>query len=73
VNRLEEQFSDQIDFFVLDVDKPESDPYFDEYAIRSRSTYVLLDENGNELRRWIGPLLGDAVAAEIEEILMSLP
>ncbi|KAA3664714.1 MAG: hypothetical protein DWQ04_04285 [Chloroflexi bacterium] len=72
MHRLEEQFSGRVEFFVLDVDKPESRPYFEEYAIRSRSTYVLLDGNGNELKRWVGPLSGDSVAVEMNEILQSL-
>lgn len=69
VNGLEETFSDRVDFFVLDVDVPESRPYFDQFAIRSRSTYVLIDAEGNELGRWAGPLNEAAVTAQMNNWL----
>ena len=71
MNGLEQAFSDQVDFFPLDVDKQESRPYFDEYAIRGRSTYVLLDAEGNEVRRWIGPL-NATIDVELEALLAEL-
>ncbi len=47
--------------------------YMDEYAIRTRSTYVLLDAAGEEVMRWNGPLDGDQVAADIASFLESTP
>jgi hypothetical protein len=69
VDRLERDFSAEIDFFVLDIDIAESRHYLDEYAIRSRSTYVLLDSAGEEVMRWSGPLNEELVALELENFL----
>lgn len=71
MNRLEREFGDEIEFFVLNVDIVEARRYMDEYAIRSRSTYVLLNGAGEEVMRWSGPLDGDQVAAELSEFLAS--
>lgn len=43
-----------------------------QFFIRSRSTYVLLDANGNELTRWFGPLDETAVVTELNNILADL-
>lgn len=71
MNGLEQRFSEQVDFFVLDVDLPDTAVYMDQYAIRGRSTYVLLDPEGNELGRWAGPLNEAGVAAQMENLLAS--
>jgi hypothetical protein len=54
---------------VLDVDIAESRQYLDKYAIRSRSTYVLLNSAGEEVLRWSGPLNEELVALELEDFL----
>lgn len=69
MNGLEEKFSDQVDFFILDVDLPESREYMDQFAMRGRSHYVLIDADGNELGRWAGPLNEAAVTAQMENWL----
>ena len=69
MDRLERDFSEEIDFFVLDVDLNESRRYLEEYAIRSRSTYVLLDGAGEEVMRWNGPLNEELVVIELEKFL----
>jgi hypothetical protein len=69
VDRLERQFENEVDFFVLDIDFPDSRTYLDQYAIRIRSTYVLLNAAGEEVMRWSGPLNGDQVTAEIANYL----
>ena len=69
MDRLERQFENEVDFFVLDIDFPDSRTYLDQYAIRIRSTYVLLNAAGEEVMRWSGPLNGDQVTAEIANYL----
>lgn len=72
MHRLESEFADRIDFFVLDVDRPESRTYFEAYSIRSRSTYVLLDGSGQEVRRWVGRLSETAMMEELTSLLVEL-
>ncbi|WP_420631402.1 hypothetical protein [Candidatus Leptofilum sp.] len=69
MDRLERDFSAEIDFFLLDVDIADSRLYMDEYAIRTRSTYVLLNAAGEEVMRWNGPLDGNQVTADIISFL----
>lgn len=69
MNRLEQEFSDEIDFFVLNVDFPDAQAAMTTYGIRSRTTYVLLNANGEEVTRWSGPLAEDQVAAELAAFL----
>ena len=57
---------------MLDVDIPSSRQYLDEYAIRSRSTYVLLNADGEEVMRWSGPINGDQVSADLESFLEAI-
>ena len=69
MDRLERDFSDHIDFFELDIDLPNAQVYLDEYAIRTRSTYVLLNSAGEEVKRWSGPLSGDFMVTELDSLL----
>lgn len=72
MNGLHDEFSDQIDFFVLNVDEPDARALFDTYAIRNRSTYILLDPDGNEVTRWNGPLRSANLAEELARYLNTL-
>ncbi|MCP4428459.1 MAG: hypothetical protein GY803_28580 [Chloroflexi bacterium] len=69
MNRLNEQFSDQIDMFYLDIDVDGTSSVMADYHIRDRSTYVLLDADGAEITRWVGPLSYGGMASEIESAL----
>ena len=69
MNGLEDTFSDRVDFFVLDVDNPDSRAFMEQFAIRNRSTYVLIDAEGNEIGRWVGPLNQAGVTAQMENWL----
>ncbi|MBK8906153.1 MAG: hypothetical protein IPM53_33550 [Anaerolineaceae bacterium] len=71
MHRLEQDFGDEIEFFVLNVDFPDARQAMDAYGIRNRSTYVLLNAAGEEVMRWSGPLEGEQVAAELAAFLES--
>lgn len=66
---LEKQFSDRVDFFILDVDGWNTAAYMEKYLIRNRSTYVLLNAEGEEIGRWVGPLDEASVALQMEQLL----
>jgi hypothetical protein len=69
VNELNRQFSDQIDFFYLDVDQPVTSDLMAQLDVRSRSTYVLLAPDGAELARWVGPINLASMQTQIENKL----
>ena len=56
VNRLEEEFSAQVDFFHLDIDQSIINAVRERYGIRNRSEYLLLDAEGNVIKKWFGSL-----------------
>jgi hypothetical protein len=69
VNRLNEQYSDRVDFFYLDVDDVQTPSVMSALAIRDRTTYVIYDAQGNEVHRWFGALPFEAAAHDIEVAL----
>ena len=69
MDRLEQQFEGQVDFFHLDVDLPETREVRHTYGLTRRSQYALVDAEGNVIQTWIGPLNEAAVLADIEQFL----
>lgn len=68
---LYEQFGDRVDFVLLDTTLEETREARYRFEMFRRSTYVLIDAEGNRLGMWIGPLDADAMAAEIKDLLAS--
>ena len=69
MNRLNEEYSDRVDFFYLDMDQAETLGIMSNLAARDRSTYIILDADGNEVHRWIGPLPFGGAAHDLEVAL----
>ena len=72
MHRLEQQFSGQVDFIHLDIDRAETKPILQKFDVRRRSTYLLIDANGEILKAWTGYLDEATLQTEIEEILGKL-
>lgn len=66
---LEQEYVDEIEFYVLDVDLAETRPYLEQYAINGRSTYVLLNAEGKEMQRWVGPIREAQMKRDIDELI----
>ena len=69
MNRLNDEFSDDVDFFYLDVDYADTMQLVSPYGVRARSSYVLLDANGEKVTFWTGPLNEEVVQARLAELL----
>ena len=69
MNRLEEQFGDDIQFFHLNVDFTETLPIRQEYGMTRRSQYQLLGPDGESLLSWFGPLSEDAIVLQLDDQL----
>ena len=69
MNELNRQYSGQIDIFYLDVDEPETAALMEQFDVRRRSTYLLLDESGAEIARWVGPLNLASMQTQIDKRL----
>jgi len=72
VYRIFEEYSDQVEFIHLDFDQPEQQQAARDLDMRSRSTYVLLDGEGNVVRQWIGPIQEGTMLAQMEALLADL-
>ncbi len=69
MNRLNDEFSDEIDFFYLDVDHTDTMQLVLPYGVRTRSSYVLLDANGEIVTFWTGPLNEEVVQMRLAQLL----
>ena len=69
MNRLEEQYGDQIEFVLLNVDDPGSLPMRQQYDIVARSQYVLVDANGAVVQKWFGYISEEDIARAFDEHL----
>jgi hypothetical protein len=69
VNRLERDFETQADFFHFNIDRHEFDAIREQLGLFRRSTYILLDPDGNEIRTWIGPLEEQGMIDQLTELL----
>lgn len=65
VNGLKRQFGDQIEFLDLDIDDRSLDDFRRQYGISGRTQYVLLDEQGQPVMRWFGPLDEEQLRADL--------
>jgi hypothetical protein len=69
VHGLEDRYRSQIDFIYLNIDNRDTLPVRERFGIVQRSHYVLIDAQGNIVRRWIGFLNAAEVEAAIFELL----
>ena len=75
VDRLEDQFGDQVEFVHLNVDAAHARDRLAEFGVRGRSQYLLVTTNGEVLNHWFGPIghLEEAMAAEITTAIGGTP
>ena len=68
---LKEQFGADIDFLVLDIDDPATLPLREQYNMVQRTNYVLVNERGEVVQRWYGPLNEREMSAALSSYLRS--
>ena len=56
VNGLEDEWEEEISFRYIDRESPANADLVSEYNILYQPIYVLLDREGNEIKRWAGPV-----------------
>ena len=72
VHRLEDKYSDQIEFVWLNIDDASTLPMRQQYDIVRRSQYALVAPDGQPVRKWFGYLSEDEVAQALDEYLAGL-
>jgi hypothetical protein len=56
VHGLESQYADQMNFVYLDIDDPANDSFKEALGYRYQPHIFVLDEQGNILNQWVGPV-----------------
>lgn len=69
MDRLKDEFGNQIEFVDLNYDDPSLNPVRDQYGITNRSQYALVNTNGEVIKRWFGYIDEADVAGELESFL----
>lgn len=62
---LEAEYFDMVNFVYLDIDDPASDPFKLALGYRYQPHIFLVDEDGNLLQQWVGPVTREDLAAAI--------
>ena len=68
VHGLEAEFSPDVNFVYLDIDDPANNHFKADLAFRYQPHIFLLDDEGNVLKQWLGPV-GEA---ELREALFAV-
>lgn len=71
MNGLKNEFAGQVDFFDLNIDDPGLDGLRTEFDISGRSQYLLVDGNGEIVRRWFGPI-SPTINQEVQALIEGL-
>lgn len=69
---LQAQFEDRIDFIGLNIDVAETLPVREQFDMVQRSTYTLIDAQGNVVQRWYGYLDQEVMTQFFNEYLAGL-
>jgi len=72
VDGLQAQFGDRIDFIGLNIDVAETLPVREQFDMVQRSTYTLIDAQGNVVQRWYGYLDQEVMTQFFNEYLAGL-
>ena len=59
VHGLEAEYFRAIDFVYLDIDDLANSDFLNELGFRYQPQFVLLDGEGNILKKWLGPVIAE--------------
>lgn len=71
VHWLEGEFWGEIDFIYLDQYDSSNRDVFDQYGLRGRPIFLLLDADGQEVQRWFGFVEQDVLQTALNDFLTS--
>lgn len=69
VRRLEETYSDRVDFHILNTDSYSTTPLANQYQVIGIPMIVLLDANGDIFETYLGYMEEDELIAAVEALL----
>jgi thiol-disulfide isomerase/thioredoxin len=69
VHGLESDYYGRVKFNYLDIDDPRNDMFKNQLSYRYQPHIFLLDQEGNVLQQWLGPVGEDQLSAAIDDAL----
>lgn len=69
VHGLEAKYAGQVDFFYLDADDPATRDFQREYGFQYQPYFLLLDADGNVVKRWGGLVSEQEFETAFAEVL----
>jgi len=69
VHGLEAQYSGKIKFFFLDADDPATRQYQQQFGFQYQPYFVLLDAQGQEVKRWAGAVTQTEFEIEFAKVI----
>lgn len=66
---LEDVYSDRVNFVYLDIDDQRTQEFKKALGYRYQPHIFLLDQDGNILNQWLGPIQGEVVETAILQAL----
>lgn len=69
VHGLEDRYADRMNFVYLDIDDPANDSFMETLGFRYQPHIFLLDEEGNILNQWVGPVSEQTLVEAFEAAL----
>lgn len=69
VHGLESEYSQQVNFVYLDITDPANDEFLKSFGFRVTPHFFLLDESGELIQQWIGPITADDLRTSFDSNL----
>lgn len=69
VHGLENEYGEQIEFVYLNIDDPETAAAKEKYGYRVQPHFFLVDEDGQVVEQWLGPVNRDTFVSAFESVL----
>ena len=69
VHGLEAKYLGQVEFYFLDADDPNTQPFQKQFGFGFQPEFYLLDGEGNVVKKWIGSVAQDEFETAFAEVM----
>jgi thiol-disulfide isomerase/thioredoxin len=70
IHQLEDEMSAEVNFLYLDIDDPANNYYKELLGFRNQPHFILLDEEGNQIKDWYGFVDDEEIRNEIQKVVV---
>ena len=69
VDELRKEYKDQVEFRILDVDKPETEKESRKYGVTAIPLFIFIDKAGNQVDKVVGSMTKSEFKTKLEKLL----